>query len=739
MSEQQDGPAHQPVHNPAHTEDEAFDISRLIAILLAGKWWIVVCLAIGIAIAYGYLTITPNTYSANALLQIQARSPSPLSGLGNAGPGIGGAASFLGFGESTAQSQIPIIKSRLVLGKSVRQLNLATSVHPQRLPIIGGSFANKNATAIVPRFDVPDALMGKTFRLKVVDAKHYRLYGPAGQRVLKGVIGEQASGKTASGQTIQMFVRGFQAQSMPVTFAVSKHAWLSAVTALQNNIVVQEVGNGSGIVTLTLQGQNLKQVTRIVNSVAQNYVDQNVEARSKEAQKSLKFLKGQLPQLKSKVNTAEANLAQYQESHQPVDLTAQAQALLQRTSALAGKRSQLKLKISELEQTYTPQYPEVQAARDQLQQLKQQRQQLQKQIQKLPRRQKQMLGLQRNVKVQTQLYTGLLNQAQQLQVVKAGTVGNVRIVDKANDPISRIAPRSKLVLFIFIVLGLMVGIAIVLLRAAFRRGVTDPQAIERQTGRAVYAVIPHSGWLGRATRRAVRAGRPAPILVRDRTEGVVSEALRSLRTSLYFAQMEVGGNALILTGPAPGVGKSFISINLGYLLTQVDQRTVVVDADMRRGRLHEFLGTNRRGQGLAEWLAGGQVDLGEIIQRVPETELDVITSGAIPSNPSELLMRPRFKKAMDELKSRYDLVIVDAPPVLAVTDAAVITAAMENPLSFMVLSSGNHSMEEINQAVNRLTRQHGTITGFILNDYQTRKARAAYGEYQYQYSYRSTS
>lgn len=717
--------------------EEELDIGRLLTVIYAGKWWIAGCVAATVLLAVIYLAVTPYTYSADALLQIQSNQNSPFGGLsGGAGGGAGmsGAAALLGGQQSPAQSEIPIIKSREVLGKTVHDLNLATSSHPKYLPIIGGALADKKAQVTVSRFNVPDALRDQAFQLKFDSSEHFTVIGPQGKKITQGEVGRASSGKTSEGGAVSIFVQSVQASSWPMTFDVSKQAWLSAVTSLQNGLTVETTFTGSGVLNLSLEGQDRSEITRIVNSVAQNYLQQNVEARSQQAAKSLKFLKSQLPKLKSKVNAAESQLAQYQEKHQPVDLSAQAQSLLGQVSNLEDKRSQLKLKVAELTQQYTSQYPEVQAARDQLSQLNQQSNALEKRINKLPSSQKQVLGLQRDLQVNTQLYTALLNRAQELRVAKAGTVGNVRIVDKAVLPVKPVAPRPKLVLFVAIVLGLLLGITFVLLRSALRTGVSDPQLLERQTGLSVFAVVPFSNWLGRAKRRAMRAGRAAPVLAVEQEDGQVAEALRSLRTSLYFAQMETGGKTLVMTGPSPGVGKSFLSINLGYLLTQVDRRIVVVDADMRRGTVHEYLGADQRAGGLSE-LLGGEVDLSEAIHQVPGTPLDVITSGAIPSNPSELLMRSGFKPLLRELEARYDLVIVDAPPVLAVTDAAVIAAAVDNPLTFMVLSSGQHRMEEIEQAIDRLTRQGGKIAGFVLNGYQARKALTSHGRVQYQYDY----
>lgn len=710
-------------------EDE-LDIRRLLNVLLGGKWWVVGCAAIAVLLGLLYLAVTPYTYSVDALLKIQSNQHPALGGMSD------DVATLFGGEQSTAKSEIPIITSREVLGKTVRDLNLATSTHPKYLPIIGGALADKNAKVVVSRFNVPDSLLNQPFQLKFDSATRYQLIDPNGKVIAHGAAGKAITGTTSTGQKVGLYVRGATASSWPVTFSVSRSAWLSTVSSLQRKLVVKEQPNGSGVLSIVLQGQDKRDITRIVNSVAQTYVNQNVEARSQQAAQSLKFLKSQLPKLKSKVNAAETKLANYQEKNQPVDLSAQANALLNQASNLEDKRSKLKLKIAELSGQYTSEYPAVQAARDQLAQVQRQSNRLEQSINKLPDSQKQMLGLQRDLKVNTQLYTDLLNRSQTLQVAKAGTVGNVRIIDKAVKPVGSVAPRSKLVLALSLVLGVVLGCTIVLLRAVLRRSVDDPKEIETRLGLPVYAVVPFSTWLSRESARARRRREQAPLLARDHAGEVAVEALRGLRTSLYFAQMDAGSNVILLTGPSPGVGKSFVSMNLAYLLSDAGQSVVVVDGDMRKGRIHEFLPGRQRDPGLSQVLTG-QADLLDALRTLGDSKVTVLPSGQLPPNPSELLMREEFPKLLEKLRQQFDLVLVDAPPVLAVTDAAVISASVPGIVTFMVAGAGMHPVVELEESVKRLSSRGHKVAGVVFNAYQQKHADYSGGYSYYQYEYKN--
>ncbi|KEZ78797.1 polysaccharide biosynthesis tyrosine autokinase [Salinisphaera hydrothermalis] len=740
---------------------DEIDLVRLWAILSAGKWKIAACVLAAIVLAVFYLWATLPTYSANALLQVETNQPaSPLQGLTSQ---LG---QITGQSTSIAAPEMQIMKSRSVIGQTVRDLGLDIVAKPDYFPVIGHAIAKsrkptKASAAAVPasqgfwfshyawqpahikvtRFDVPHALLGKPFDLRALGDGQYVLYGPEGSKILKGQVGKAASGHTPDGQAVGLFVQTLHVAAPPTDFTVTHNAWLSTVNGLSKKLSVSERGKDTGIVQIALQGHDRHHITQLVNAIANNYLQQNVEAQSEQAKKSLDFLNKQLPKLKSDVQTAERKLANYQQSNgQPVDLNEAAQSLLKQGVDLQNQQSKLKMKLAELRQTYTGKHPALEAARDQMAQLKQQEKQLQKKINKLPDAEKAILRLKRNVKVKTQLYTTLLDRAQQLRVMKAGTVGNVRIVDPAVPPVKPVAPSKKLALILAVLLGGIVGVGLVLLQAALRRGINDPSEIENQLGLPVYAVVPFSNWLERRARRAERQGLPTPVLARDHGDDVSVEALRSLRTSLYFAQMESGSNVILITGPAPGVGKSFISANLSWLLGDTGQRVIVVDADMRKGRLHAFTEGRQREPGLSQVLTG-QVKFEDAVRNIGEQDnVQLLTSGQIPPNPSELLMRQSFGELIERLKQEYDLVIIDAPPILAVTDAAVIAAATPGIVTFMVARAGVHPMAELEESVKRFSRQDRKIAGVVFNAYRQSHAKSAgvYGGY-YEYEYKASS
>jgi tyrosine-protein kinase Etk/Wzc len=204
------------------------------------------------------------------------------------------------------------------------------------------------------------------------------------------------------------------------------------------------------------------------------------------------------------------------------------------------------------------------------------------------------------------------------------------------------------------------------------------------------------------------------------------EALRTLRTSLHFANLEMKNNMLMIAAPSPGVGKTFVCANLAVTIAQAGQRVLLIDADMRRGTLHRAVGVRSEG-GLSELIAG-QLDLEDALRKVPGADsLSFISRGAVPPNPSELLMHPRFARMLDQMAQRYDIVVIDTPPVLAVTDAAVIGQRVGSCL--MVVRWGLNQQREIALAKQRLEQNGVEVRGAIFNAVQKRGA----GQYTYSY------
>tara|TARA_Y100000780_G_scaffold167369_1_gene152231 strand:+ start:454 stop:2682 length:2229 start_codon:yes stop_codon:yes gene_type:complete len=728
-----------------HDSDE-IDLLALLGALIDGKWIIIgftVCFAV-IGVAYALLA-TP-VYRANALIQIEEKSGSTLSGLGELSDMLGST--------PEAVTEIELLKSRAVIGQAVDNLKLDIIVEPRYFPVIGHWLARRyNQESIdelaspllgfdsyawggenldIFQLEVPNSYLSKPLVLVAGENKTYTLYNDDGEAVLQGAVGEQVNN---NGFTMQVKLLNARPETR---FEVIKQRKLNTIIDYQQQLGAAERGKDSGIISLGLQHENPRYAINILNEVSRLYVRQNVERNSAEAAQSLEFLREQLPQVRKELERYEQALNEYQTSTKSVDITIETQAILDQIVELDTLISEQNLKRAEMERRFTRQHPSYQALMDQMEQLNRQKAELTSKVESLPSTQQELLRLTRDVKVTTEVYTAMLNSTQELDVLRAGTVGNVRIIDTADVNIEEpVSPKKAFIAIVATLLGGLVGTALVLLRRMLNRGVEDPEVIE-QLGLPVYATIPYSRdqELVETKKKGERSASDAAsmLLAVSNPADLAIEALRSLRTSLHFARLEAKNNILMISGPSPGVGKSFVSANLGAIMAQAGQRVLLIDADMRKGYLNKLFKLPAE-NGLSELLAT-RITSKDAIYQTEVEGLQVVPRGQIPPNPSELLMHANFTSFLDNVKDEYDIVIVDTPPILAVTDAAIV--GRQVGMSLIVTRFAVNAAKEIEVAIRRFEHNDIQLKGAIFNAVEKKAAAYGYGNYgYYSYEYKS--
>ena len=715
---------------------DEIDLQKLWGLLVDHRWLIIgtTLIALFLGVAYGLLA-TP-IYKADALLQVEDKQ--------------GGVPGFselneLFTEESSADAEIQIIRSRMVLGDVIDQLHLDIQVEPDRLPLIGGLGAPDPAPEFVPKplfagyrdsetfvtvkhFRVPEALEGEAFTL-LEENDQPALY-LEDQKVGSAPVGSPIKSEDGS---ILLELGEWEYGEEPLNLIKQTRA--DTVNKLRNRLSVSEQGKATGIIAMAITGPHKIRIRTILDSISENYLLQNIKRMSAEAQNSLDFLDEQLPEIKEKLNGAEEKLNAYRLKSESVDLSLETQSVLERLVAIEAKINELKIKESEVSARFTQEHPAYRTLIQQRGSLMQEKEELNKQIKALPETQQEVLRLMRDVEVNQEIYVGLLNKVQELRIMKAGTVGSVRIIDKALVQPEPVKPKKPLVAILAAMLGAMGSVGYVLVRAAFNRGIESPEQLEEQ-GISVYASIPlseHQLKVDRLEalkrRRQKKSKEPIPLLALSDPNDLAIEALRSLRTSLHFAMMEASNKVLMVSGPSPGVGKSFVTANLAAVLAQTGQKVVVIDADMRKGHMHRFF-DNMNDEGLSDYLSG-QKEQAAVIKTTKMENLAFIPRGQVPPNPSELLMHNRFKSLMESLSDQYDIVLVDTPPILAVTDAAIVGQLAGS--SLIVTRFGVNSVKEVDITLTRFAQNNVEIKGAILNCME-RRASNEYGYYAYEYS-----
>ncbi|SCZ57935.1 polysaccharide biosynthesis tyrosine autokinase [Thiohalomonas denitrificans] len=732
------------VREPEYADDE-IDLGELLAHLIDAKWLIAGIAAAITALAGIYAFTATPIYQSDVLLQVEEQSAS-----------IGGMDEFSSmFGtESPAAAEIEIIKSRTIGGQAVDELGLDIAVQPNYFPLIGAavarlhgqdngiadswlgldSYAWGGEVLGLDRLELPSYLINQPLTLIAGDSGTYRLLDEEGRELLAGSVDKPAEARGAGGERIGIFVSRLEARP-GTTFVVTKRPRWQVAQDLRDQLSVSEQGKGTGVIRVGLEHSDPQRLEQILSSVTNAYLRQNVERRSREAEKTLEFLNEQLPALKAELTTAESRLNDYRSEVGSVDLTLETQTFLQQAAEFEKALSELRLKRTELIEKFTPNHPVISSLEQKIEQLKAEQAALEAQIRELPEEQQHSLQFTRDVRVANELYMLLLNKSQEMRVVKAGTVGNARIIDPAYLPPEPVKPKKSLVLVLGLLLGIMAGVAAALLRRVLNKGVEDPDILEKQLGLPTFASILHSS---REEQLALKKGKgktARPLLALAERDDLAIEALRSLRTSLQFAAMDTDNAIITISGPSPGIGKSFISGNLAAVVADAGKRTLLIDADMRKGHLHEYFGIKRT-RGLSE-LISGEVTKEEAVRPTEQANLDFLPSGIVPPNPAELLMSSRFQALMEEFKDDYDSVIIDTPPALAVTDASIVGRL--SGMTFIVVRSGRHPLRELDLTVKRLQQSGVDVNGFIFNDVPLKSSRYGYGGYYgyaYQYSYK---
>ncbi|MDN7903574.1 polysaccharide biosynthesis tyrosine autokinase [Burkholderia diffusa] len=643
--------------------------------------------------------------------------------------------------KTDASTEIEVLKSRAVLDRAIDSTNLAVDARPHYLPLIGWRFVNAadgvssplpggyvyGAERIdVPTFDVPKRLLGKRFALTVGDDGAYTLqrtgwFGRTGT-AWQGRIGQPLHVETAQGP-LDIFVRGV-AGKPGARFDLTRYSDEEATAWLQKNALISERGKQSNMVGVTLDGTDPVHDSRVLNAIGDAYLAQNTQRKSEAADKLIRFMDAQLPQLKAQLEKAESRFNAFRASHGTVNTSDEALALRQQSVDIETRVQTLQQRREELLTRFMPKHPAVVAVDAQLSDAQRSLDTTRKQIQQLPAVEQGVLQLQRDVAVDTALYTNLLNTRQQMILARASKTGTVRIVDTAKVAEQPIGPHRGVAVIALLLAGLLAGAAIVVVRQRIVGTIGDAEEIEWMTGLPVFATVPHSPVAAQAELRPKAGPRGArapvpPVAVQD----AALESLRNFRAALQLSMPDASNPVVLISGPTTGVGKSFVAANIASLVGAAKRRVLLIDADLRKGSLHERFRYSRA-PGLSDVVAGTH-SLDEAIKRGVVPGLDFIAMGSVVPDPGELLLQPALAELIEQLASRYDMVVIDGPPLLPVADALVLGRLAGTV--FLVARSGVTTLAELDESARRLEHAHIDVRGVVLNDYKGAPGRYDYG------------
>lgn len=701
---------------PARTPDEP-TLGQLAWTVLDYRWTVLGVLATVLAVAAVYLVAAPRVYEASVLVQVDSDPAGARSGFEDLGP--------LFDAMTPVEAEMQMMRSRRLLEGVVEELDLDVEARPVRFPLFGDALARRYAgeepapprfglsrfawggEAIrIERLDVSERLVGEPLVLTVLEDGRFRIAAEDGTRLADGEVGVQATGSDGE-RSVAILVEELRAR--PGTrFALRSLPRVDAIERLDDALHVTDQGRHTGLVKLTMSGRDPERTASVLNALSALYLKQNVERTSAEAAKTLAVLELQLPVLKRNLDRAEVALTRFRLANRTIDLSAEAEAMLERVGEIDRAISEIELRKEDLHR-YTPSHPDLPGLDGRLARLRSQRAAVEAEMRVLPDRELRSTRLSRQVRVATELYTLVLHRAEELRIVKSGWVGNARVLEPAAAPHRPATPRPAPVLALALVLGAVGGVVAATARRHLDPGVKHPEEIEAGTGLPVFATIHRSPAQRALSRRA--DGPRRPLAAVDPSDPAVEE-LRALRSGVQFSLARAQSAIVAVSGLAPLAGKSFVSANLAHLLASGDGRVLLVDGDLRRGVLHRSFGLEGS-PGLSD-VASGAAELDAAIRRTDAPSLDVLPAGTPTGMPAELLAGEPFARLVAELGRRYRAVVVDTPPVLSVSDAALV--ARHAGVTLLVVRAGQHAIQEIDWAVRRLAQSGVRVRGAVLND-----------------------
>lgn len=718
-----------------------FNILWMADVLYQNRWLIAGCTALFLFIAAVYCVITPRIYSADAAVQVESSKDGllDLDVLTN----ISG-------GPVQSAVEIELLKSRWLIGKTINDLKLDFDANPDTFPIFGAYLARRyqdefpdelaappvnwlahynwgGAKIELDFLEAPIDLIDEELTLIALGDNAFELYFD-GELLGRGVVGELFEAGGVSFKVLEL--RANQNQQ----FTLVKKDTLAVIAGIRSRLSIVERGRSTGFLNISFQGKSPERTRKVVEHLTNYYLEQNKARLAEVASTSLAFLQGQLPVIREDMERAAKRLNEYQTNNSSVNVDIETKSVLEQLVAVDSALSQSRIRQVDIERRYTANHPEFRAHLQQQRELEKRKAEIEKQVHDLPTTQQDVLRLTRDVEVATQIYLMMLSKAQELDILRAGTVGSVRLIDETViDLLNPVYPKIPLVLLIGCILGVGTGLIVSVLRAVFFSRITNVAEIENLNLK-IFGNIPLSilqknlerSW----TKKNIEYGRP--ILTNESRFDNGIEAFKSLRTSMHFHLLATQAKVIAITGPNPNIGKSFAAVNLSMVFAQTGRKVLLIDADLRKGYLHQFFDKETtKNQGLAGVLAG-KIELEAALQATSEPCLTLLPRGPIPNHPSELLMGERLESVISTLRGMFDLIIIDTPPVMAVSDALIISQYADASLT--VARFGYNRVTDIQKTVKAYAGSGLKIDGVILNGSYKTLVNMQHGEYGY-YAY----
>jgi len=677
-------------------------------------------------------------------------------------------------------AEIEIIKSRTNAEQVVKQLHLDWQVSDQ----------SDGLSLKVLEFTAPDR---KTdCRIELTGKDSYQVYDSD-----NNIIGSSKAGRLMQGNggisLLLTTLRGNAGDSCHLKLIPIN----GRAKSLGNAIKAVEVGKKTNIVRISYTDIDPVRARDVVNSLVQAYLDKTIAFKTQEASSTVDFVEEQLKGVRRDLDKAETDLQKYKSSSGLVNLDSEAENLISKFSdtekeragvnlqkkqvefalaslkeaarkgtayspaamladplvaGMASKLADLEVQKKALLNEYTKDHPLVKGQQGQINELLRKIQatyetshrnlvrqegEITRQLatyegtlKTLPSAERDLAKLMRVAKVNADIFTFLLQKHEEARIAKASTISNINIVDPAIIPEQPIKPKKMQYLLLGLLAGCMVGGGLAFFQDYLDDTIKDAEQAKRAIKLPLLAVVPFIP----NVRGKEGTDNSGSLITQQEPKSSVAEAFRALRTSIHFSAIKRDKKILLVTSTFPSEGKSIVSANLANTFAQTGARVLIVDCDLRRSSLHEKMGYSKV-PGLTELLTGDAI-FDTVRHNTGTSGFDLITAGTTPPNPAELLGSEAMQRFLETHRNSYDHIIIDAPPVLAVTDAPVLTSMADMVL--VVMEAGRVPLKAAQRMREMLDTVQAPVAGLVVNDKTGRgESYGYYGGryYRYQYGY----
>jgi len=669
------------------------DAKEYLRLLLRHKVGLLLTLLLGLLLAWLYLISTPETFEAAALVEVSEE--------GNLADNDSGSQQ-VDWNAPTIKEEANLISSRRVLTPVIDAFSLRLHANPKRLPILS------DVTQRIP-------LLAEW----ITKASFTQSYAWTDESITLTQLDVPRNWEDTA-LTIELDA------PVGVQFSAVRSSLQSTVSALRANLTTETSDSKSRMITVRMRGEDPTEIADLTNAILKEYKSVKLGQQNQSSDERLEFFEAQLPTVEAELREAEVALSNFRRSSGTVRET-QVDLKLGQLDKLETELLEKEVERDDLLERYTVAHPTPKRLQKEIDVLTNKIGQIRSTIVGAPDTERELAVLQDELDTKRDLFIEMSETLQKLRLANVGNVGEVQIIDEALSPRKPVAPNKALAIAGGTLATLFLYTLYLTLRSALTTVISDQESLERASGLPVYMNIPKSSAQRKLGAPAVvdtskmltgpdssssRKAIASNVLALSKPEDYSIENIRGLRSMLEDLMSGANNNVLMFTSPLPSMGKSFLSLNLAVLVAQTGKRVLLIDADYQRGQMHKSLGLEA-GPGLPE-VVRGRSELKETVKATTVENLYCIPRGYSGNGHAlEMPSDKEFGAFLNVVAPRFDLTIIDTPPVLSVSTAASL--GKHAGATIMVVKEGEVKEPQLHEALKRLTFSGVRVSGCIMN------------------------